>query len=238
MRIRGLSFHPRPITTAAAVAMLALLLSLGAWQGRRAEEKRAIQAMLDSRSAEPPVQLTGAVPDPAPLLYRRVRARGEWIADRQFFVDNRIHEGRAGFEVVTPLRLAGAQEAVLVDRGWIARDSAIYPRHPEAPVPAGPVEAAGTAIRPPARVLELSPQTVAGDTWQNLSIERYAAHSGLALLPVVVLEDHPAAGLAPANDGARPDAGIARHLEYELTWYSLAATTLVLWLALNTKRIR
>jgi surfeit locus 1 family protein len=192
--------------------------------------------MLDARSVEPPLQLTGGLQDPAPLLYRRVRARGEWIAERQFFVDNRIHEGRAGFEVVAPLRLAGAKEAVLVDRGWVARDSAIYPRHPEAPIPPGPVEVAGTAVRPPAHVLELSTQTVAGDTWQNLSIERYAAHSGLALLPVVILADSPGAGLAAAHE--RPDAGVARHVEYQLTWYALAATTLVLWIVLNVSRVR
>jgi surfeit locus 1 family protein len=232
----GLSFHPRPITTAAAVAMLALLLSLGAWQGRRAEEKRLVQATLDARTVEPPVILTGAVPDAAPLLYRKVRARGEWVAQGQIFIDNRIHEGRAGFEVVTPLRIAGAAEAVLVDRGWVARDSAIYPRHPEAPVPAGPVEVAGTAIQPPAHVLELSSQTVDGDTWQNLSIERYAARSRMSLLPVVILADPPGAGLLAAHE--RPDAGVAKHVEYQLTWYALAATTFVLWAVLNVSRVR
>ena len=36
-------------------------------------------------------------------MYRRVRASGEWIAERQFFVDNQIRDGRAGFHVITPL---------------------------------------------------------------------------------------------------------------------------------------
>ena len=216
--------------------MLALLLSLGAWQGRRAEEKRGIQAMLDARSTEAPVVLTGAVPEAGPLLYRRVRARGAWIAGRQIFIDNRIHQGRAGFEVVAPLRLAGTQEAVLVDRGWVERDSAIYPAHPFVALPAGEVEVAGVAVRPPARVLELSAETVSGDTWQNLSIERYAAQSRLALLQVVVLADPPGDKLAAAQE--RPDAGVAKHVEYQLTWYALAATTLVLWVALNMSRAR
>jgi surfeit locus 1 family protein len=216
--------------------MLALLLSLGAWQGRRADEKRAVQATLDARGLEPAVALTGRVPDAVPLLFRRVSARGEWIAERQIFIDNRIHEGLAGFEVVTPLRLSGTQDAVLVDRGWLARDSALYPGHPQAPVPAGGVEVSGVAIRPPARVLELSPRTVAGDTWQNLSIERYAAQSGLALLPIVILADPPGPGLAAAHE--RPDAGVMKHVEYQLTWYALAATTLVLWAVLNVSRAR
>lgn len=213
--------------------MLALLVSLGQWQGRRAEQKRALQATLEARVHEAPVVLTGSVADAAPLLFRRVRARGEFLPERQIFIDNRIHEGRAGFEVVTPLRLADGG-AVLVDRGWVARDAAIYPRHPAAAVPAGPVEVAGLATRPPEHVLELSAATVAGDTWQNLSIERYAAQSGLALLPVVVLAEPPGAGLLGTYE--RPDTGVAKHVEYQLTWYALAATTLVLWLVLNTKR--
>ena len=105
--------------------MLALLVSLGAWQGRRADEKRALQAAWDARAAEPPVVLTGAVDDAGPLLFRRVQAHGEWIAAKQLFIDNRIHEGRAGFEVVTPLALAGSPAVVLVDRGWIERDAAM-----------------------------------------------------------------------------------------------------------------
>jgi cytochrome oxidase assembly protein ShyY1 len=33
----------------------------------------------------------------------------------------------------------------------------------------------------------------------------------------------------------RPDARADKHIEYMLTWYSLAATVIVLWLVLNTK---
>ena len=214
--------------------MLALFVSLGQWQGRRAEEKRVLQATLEARQVESPVVLTGAVRDAEPLLFRRVRVRGEYLGEKQLFIDNRIHEGQAGFEVVTPLRISGAPDSVLVDRGWIARDAAIYPRHPAVAVPAGEVEVAGLAIQPPRRVLELSGDTVEGDTWQNLHVDRIAKATGLALLPLVVLADPPGAGLAGAHE--RPDTGMEKHLEYRLTWYALAVTTLVLWLVLNGKR--
>ena len=71
---------------------------------------------------------------------------------------------------------------------------------------------------------------------QNLSIERFAAASGLPVLPVVVLLEAPPPGLAPVSE--RPDAGIAKHLEYAFTWFALAATAAALWLALNLKRAR
>ncbi len=222
------------MTTVAAALALALLLSLGRWQLNRAGEKEARQALHDARLAETPVVLTGSVPAAEPLMYRKVRAAGEWIAERQIFIDNQIRDGRAGFNVITPLRLEGRPDAVLVNRGWIAR-GADFPRAPAVDVPAGRVEVRGLATRPPARYRELSAETVSGNVWQNLSIERYAARSGLALLPVVVLADAPGAGLKPVVE--KPDAGVARHHEYALTWFALAATVAVLWIALNLRRV-
>jgi len=221
------------VTTLAAVAFIALTVSLGLWQVGRGEEKAVRQSLFDSRLREAPLRLTGGVPTADALLYRRVAARGEWIPERQIFVDNQIRDGRAGFHVVMPLKIEGSPAAVLVNRGWIARD-ARYPEAPPVSVPRGPVEVHGLATRPPARFLELSPQVISGNVWQNLSIERYRERSGLDLLPVVVLADPPAEGLAAVRE--TPDAGIAKHHEYALTWFSLALTALVLWIVLNLRR--
>jgi surfeit locus 1 family protein len=234
MRIGPFSFAPRPVTTLAAAAFFALVASLGTWQMNRAEEKRERQALFDRRLAEPPLLVTGSVPSPEPLMYRRVRAAGRWLAERQIYVDNQIRDGRAGFHVVAPLQLEGGNAVVLVNRGWIARDRS-YPAAPPVAAEPGRVEVTGLATRPPARYRELSGETITGSVWQNLSIERYAAHAGLDVLPVVILADEPARGLARVTE--KPDAGVAKHVEYSLTWYALAATTLALWLAMNLKRV-
>jgi surfeit locus 1 family protein len=77
---------------------------------------------------------------------------------------------------------------------------------------------------------------VDGNVWQNLSIERFRIRTGVPVLPVVVLQDAPAQGLIAVRE--RPDAGVAKHREYALTWFSLAATALVLWIVLNVRRER
>jgi surfeit locus 1 family protein len=233
IRIGAFSFSPRLVTTVAAAAFIALTLWLGRWQVDRGAQKADRQALLEARMHDAPLRLTGAVPSPEPLMYRHVNAGGEWIAERQIFVDNQVHEGRAGYFVVTPLRLDASTDAVLVNRGWIARGPS-YPRPPEVQVPAGHVEVAGLATRPPARYLELSSDVVDGNVWQNLSIERFRERTGLAVLPVVVLQAGAAPGLIAVSE--QPDAGIAKHREYALTWFSLAATALALWIVLNLKR--
>lgn len=232
MRIGAYEFSPGLWPTLGAAAMIALTLSLARWQVSRGDEKAARQALLEARVHEPAVVLTGSVPTAEPLVFRRVRASGDWIEAGQVFIDNQVVEGRAGFDVITPLRLAGRQDAVLVNRGWIARDAG-YPKPPAVAVPPGPVEVSGMASVPPRRILELSTDTVAGSVWQNLSIERYRERYAIPVLPVVILADAQP-GLVAVRES--PDAGEAKHREYALTWFSLAATTLVLWIALNLKR--
>ena len=233
IRIGRVSFEPGLVATTAAMALIALTLWLGNWQLGRADEKRERQALLEARMNDTPVRLAGTGPDAQSLMYRRVRAAGRWMAERQFFIDNQIRDGRAGFHVFTPLAIEGSSAAVLVNRGWIPR-SVDYPRAPKVVVPEGRVEIAGVASRPPARYLELSKEQVTGDVWQNFSIERYAAASGLALLPVVVLQDPASPALGAVREA--PDAGITKHIEYAFTWFSLAATAFVLWIVLNVKR--
>ena len=219
--------------TLAAAALIALTVSLGRWQLNRAEEKGARQALLDSRQGEMPLQLTGSVPSAEPMLYRRVRVAGEWVAIGQVFVDNQMHGGRAGFHVITPLRIRGSDAAVLVNRGWIARGRE-YPLAPAVVVPEGHVDVSGLVWLPPARFLELSPQGIAGNVFQNLSIDRYREARRLDVLPFVVLADTPAPGLAAVRE--TPRMGVEKHREYALTWFSLAATAFVLWIVMNLRR--
>jgi surfeit locus 1 family protein len=232
MRIGSLAFNPTMWPTAGAVLLIAVTLSLGVWQTRRGDEKEARQRLLEARMRETPVALTGSVDSPEPLLYRHVRATGEYDAARQIYLDNQVMRGQAGYYVVTPLKLRDGS-LVLVNRGWIARGRS-YPEPPPAQVPAGRVEVSGLATLPPARFLELGSQYVTGNVWQNLTIERYRKVAGAPLVPIIVLADTPGAGLEPVHE--TPDAGVAKHREYALTWFSLAATALALWIALNVKR--
>jgi surfeit locus 1 family protein len=234
IRFGGIAFVPRALPTLAALAVIALTVWLGRWQVDRGAQKEAQQALYEARMREAPVLLAGGVQAAESLLYRRVRGAGEWVASGQVFVDNRVHEGQAGFDVVTPLRLDGRGESVLVVRGWVARGPE-YPRAPRVEVPAGHVAISGLAALPPRRFIELSPETVNGDVWQNLDLERYRARSGIDILPVVVFADVPAAGLSAVREA--PDAGVSKHREYALTWFSLASLAAVLWIALNVRRL-
>jgi surfeit locus 1 family protein len=232
----SLTFHPRLIPTLAALCALAATLYLAAWQQGRASQKRALQAAYDQRSAMPPLVLSGAGADvqmdAQSARFRRAAVSGEWLASGQIFVDNKFEQNAVGYHVLTPLRIADTQRYVLVNRGWVSR-GASYPLPPNVAVESGEVNVNGTITVPTSKFLELGQETVAGNVWQNVTIERFRAATKLDVLPVVLLASSAGTGLRAVTE--QPDAGVAKHVEYMLTWYSLALTIAVLWIALNLK---
>jgi surfeit locus 1 family protein len=218
------------------IALAALTVALGNWQRQRADEKSAAAAQASAAARQAPLDLAAVDGDVTAVLYRTVHGAGEYDATHAVFIDNKVHNGRPGYDVVTPLRLGTGGRYVLVDRGWIAQG----PTRQQLPVvrtPAGPVEVSGRATLPPKRYLELKADPAAGALRENLDIDRIAASSGLDLLPFVVEQTDP---VTPPDDLVRqwpqPDFGIERHLSYMVQWYSLAGLAIVLWLVLNWRR--
>jgi surfeit locus 1 family protein len=230
VKVGSREFAPGFWPTLGAALLVFLTVFLARWQTDRGDEKQARQSLYETRMHEPAVELRGSASG-EDLLYRHVRAAGEYLAAGQIYIDNQVFEGRAGFLVVTPLQLPSGN-VLLVQRGWIERDSH-YPAAPAVAVPAGPVRVSGVAALPPRRYLELSDKTITGNVWQNLSLERYRKRTGDKLQPFVLVADFPAPGLQVIRE--RPDTGIERHREYALTWYAFAATALGLWIALGLR---
>jgi len=229
----GRRFRFRPLLAAATVAFCATAIWAGLWQTRRAEEKAEIQARLDRLATDPAVTLPATVVDERDYALRRVVTQGEFDEPRTIFLDNKVLHGRAGYHVVSPLRLAGGERYVLVDRGWVAAGRT-REELPHVPTPPGAQRVEGVAIVPGA-VYELAAEPPAGRVWQNLQLDRYAKWSGLALQPIVVQQTSSGDdGLA--RDWPRPDAGVDKHRIYALQWYSFAALAVVLYVFLSFKR--
>jgi len=224
--LRGYSFRPRGWALAAAAIACVLFVSLGNWQSRRAAEKRELGAALDRAAHAPPVELPAA-----DMLHKRVAARGTFLAERTVLLDNRLRQGRPGYEVVTPLRLRDS--AVLVNRGWVAA-AASRAELPTVRTWAGEVRIEGIALERLPHALAAGPST--GRVRQNLDIAAYAAETGLPLEPFVV-EQHSDTGDGLLRDWPRPDLGIEKHESYSLQWYSFAVLAVVLALVLSFRRV-
>lgn len=223
--------HPLPLAAGLAIALVTL--QLGNWQVRRAAEKTALQVQIDAGAASGTVSPVGR--DDVPE-WRTVALRGEWQAAGTIYLDNRVHQGRVGYHVLTPLRLDDGAGVVLVNRGW-TRGSADRRDLPRIATPSGRVDVAGTVRRPEAHPFTLADEAGRGQVWQYLDLGRYREVSGLPVRDWMVQQTSEAPdGLV--RDWPRPDAGIERHRGYAFQWYSLAGLSIVLTGAYVFRRFR
>jgi len=214
--------------TAAACAAFVLL---GNWQTRRAEQKRALGAELERSLKSRPLELRPGVD--ARLIQQRVAATGRFVAERTVLLDNKLRQGRPGYEVITPLALAGSDAAVLVNRGWVAA-APTRQQLPELRTPPGEVKVDGIALERLPHALAAGASS--GPVRQNLDIGAYATESGLKLLPIVI-EQHSDTGDGLLRDWPRPDLGIEKHESYALQWYLFAGLAVILLVVLSFRRV-
>ncbi len=222
----------------AALLAAALTARLGVWQLDRAAQKIALQTAIEAEAGKPPI--ANAELGGEGLLHRRVALRGTWLAERSVWLDNRPMDGHTGFFVVTPLRLSGRDDVILVQRGWAPRNQLDRQQLPPLATPAGEVIVQGRLAAAPSKLYELG-QGSAGAIRQNLDPAAFAVESGLKLLPLTVVQttaDSPDDTLL--RHWPAPDLGLQKHYGYAFQWFALCALIvgLYVWFQLVRPRLR
>jgi surfeit locus 1 family protein len=235
-RLKGLRFRPRKWAFALALTASVVMISLGNWQARRAQEKRDLAARVERAGLELPMAVPGGALPPETLALRRLLAKGEFLPQFTVLLDNKVYRGRPGYYVVTPLRVAGTSMHVLVNRGWIAAGQRREDL-PEVATPAGEVLVEGLGQARAPRVLAAGEIPPAGKVWQNLTFEHYAKWSGLALQPVF-LEQHSSLPDGLVRDWPRADFGVDKHTGYATQWYLFATVAILIFIVLSFERVR
>lgn len=224
-------FRPRWVPFLLLLVPASICAGLGMWQLDRAAQKRALAQDLAAREALPPLEIGDAVVEAAAVRHRRVTVRGDYDASGQIYIEGRRHGGRTGLHVVTPLRIAGSERRILVNRGWVAATGA--------DVPAGEVVVRGVADvpSPPALVLHAGDAAARawGERWPYLTLPLFAARVPYPLQTIVVLQD-PADPQGFARDWPRELPKEGMHIGYAVQWFAFALIGLVVFLRLSLTR--
>jgi surfeit locus 1 family protein len=237
--------RPAWLPTLVTVLLLPLLVGLGLWQLDRADQKRSLQADFAAAGAPLPLETAAAIRDLDALRrFQPVSLRGRYLPGRQFLQDSMVHDGAAGYHVLTPF-VTTAGPAILVNRGWVAQDygGAL----PDVTIGSdsgdGPRTVTGRIARLPRPAIDVG-ETAAGDGWPRLvhfpqpeDLEPLLAGSlnGGELLGSVLLLD-PAAAEGYVRAWQPTGTGPERHLAYALQWFAFAATLAVIWLVMFLRR--
>jgi surfeit locus 1 family protein len=212
--------------------MLLILLGLGTWQVKRLAWKEGILAQIAHAEAAPAVPLGSHL---AP--FAKVSATGSYRQDLAVLYGADVEDTplgpELGAELIVPLERPGA-DPVLVDRGWV-------PTSGPAPIdwPRPPVTVDGYARAPDRpglftpqadpvarRFYALDPSAIGA----ALGLRRIEPFTLVALGPTV-----PGRYPIPAQHLPRPPNN---HLQYALTWYGLAGSLVVVFVAWCRKVLR
>jgi surfeit locus 1 family protein len=226
-----------------ALGCALLTARFGVWQLSRAHTKLANEALVAERGAMPALPASALARDAATAQtqwQRHIALNGQWDASHTVYLMNRTMDERSGFYVMTPLRLPDGG-AVVVQRGWIARDDADPMKAPPVATPAGTVRLYGHVAPWPSHWIDIG-HGAGGPVRQNLELAAFSSESGLALLPETVVEDATADN---ARDGLRRDwpspvggVSVTTNYGYAVQWFAMSVAFLGLYVWLQFIRPR
>lgn len=237
------STRSRIVWFVVALGCALLTARFGVWQLSRAHAKLANEALVAERGAMPALPAEALARDPATAQaqwQRHIVLTGQWDAAHTVYLMNRTMDERSGFYVMTPLRLPGGG-AVVVQRGWVARDDADPMKVPPVTMPGGTVTLHGHVAPWPSHWIDIG-HGAAGPVRQNLELDAFTAESGLALRPETVVEDATADNAA---DGLRRDwpstvggVSVTTNYGYAVQWFAMSVAFLGLYVWLQFIRPR
>jgi surfeit locus 1 family protein len=235
--------RPRAFAIVATLAAVGAFLLLGSWQLRRAHEKEALFAAYANAVDEAPVTLLQARADAGATRWPLVDVEGTFDAARAYVLDDQVRDGRAGvmlFDVFSP---SAGGDAVLVNRGFLARGTrGELPQLP--PPPAGVQRLRALYAPPPGAGIRLGGNALPKQTaWPKTTIYvdlgEMAADLGRRLDPRVLLQVSGDAGTAGFVRRWKPEVfPPERHYGYAFTWFTFAAVVVATFAILHRKKRR
>lgn len=217
--------------------LLPLMISLGFWQLRRGDEKDAIQRVFDLRVRERPVNLAELETD-TDLQYKQVALVGHFDNAHVFLLDNRVYQGRPGFEVIVPF-VTSDERVVMVNRGWVAMGPS-RTELPQITAIEGEQHLRGAVYQAVGQAVTLG-TLQESQTWprviETLDVTEMAAMAGVSARNVfphsvrlgegetgVLIRYWPVISMSPE-----------KHRGYAVQWFAMSLALLLLYLYYSTK---
>ena len=217
-----------------------VLFTLGQWQLEREQEKIQLQSDFDARAlaAEASIEeIEGARDD---LAFMKIKARGEFLNDKVFLLDNKIHQGRVGYELINPF-VTAAGTVLLINRGWIAQGPS-RAQLPEIEHLQDIVEVQGTIYVPLEEpfLLNSIEETMPASgpaVIQSIDIESLEKQMALKVFPYTIRLSSGSPGLEQANwqtVNMEPE----KHRGYAVQWFAMLFALLAMYIYFGFKNPR
>lgn len=219
-----------------SLLMLPLLLSLGFWQLQRADEKQEIVDRYANNQQLSPVINADELTSSQDHQYRLAWIRGLVDNQRIIILDNRVKNGRPGYEILQAVTVSGLSQKILLNRGWIeaSLDRDILPTI--APIE-GEVQLRGYLYRTLKGGYRLDDGIGQVQQWPSrvgwITVERAEQLFNDSFAPYQLRLDQDSVG---ALKTGWPTVAVQpeKHVGYAVQWFAMAITLLLLTLVANS----
>jgi len=236
-------FSPKLFTSLLALIFVYIFVSLGFWQLDRAAQKRTLFADFEKRQAAEELDFNLALNNESEkeeLMWRNIRAVGEFLEHYQILLDNQVENTHAGYFIYTPFKLDQSEKIILVNRGWLLADKD-RKISPELIKSTGKVVINGVVKDVPKTGLllkEVPPEKMSETNYrvQRIDLKEIEGLLNVTLLPYIVrLEAESDHGYV--RKWRLPGSGENTHNGYAFQWFAFAAALIIIYLILNIKKM-
>lgn len=229
-----------PTSTLVTLIALAILLRLGFWQLQRADEKQQRLQDIATKQAKQAIGL-----DAIEWLQNEadvpVEFAGRVNLQQVFLLDNRIVNGKVGFEVVTPVSTDSG--VILVNWGWIEgtgyRDQLPVIPFTELGVVDNQLMNFKGVTWSPSKNVFIRETAVSDGQWpkviQEIDIKYMETLLGVASLPILVALELPNQELF-LNNHKPVVMPPEKHIGYAVQWFGLAIGCVMVFLFASLKK--
>ena len=237
-RLSGYKFSPSWLGFIVLIVCVPVFIKLGLWQYNKAKLKQDIQTSYNASLDYDALSLPAKLENLDEWKYKKIKITGHYETKYQILLDNQVEDSRAGFHVVTPLKIEGRNDYVLVNRGWVV-GKATHTDLPAIITPAEKVEVIGLVWVPSKKIFTLESvheKSRWNQVWQHMDLERYQNNVPINVLPIVIkLDSHSQAGGFVRN-WQLPAQKIATNMGYAYQWFGFAVASLLIFLYTSITR--
>ena len=240
-------FKPSLVGVIALIICIPLFIKLGLWQYGKAQKQLIVQAAYQTAKTSLALDLPLQLESYEPLKYKKVAVTGHYETKYQLLLDNQVEDQRVGFHVITPFKIEGSTQYVLVDRGWILGNDT-HTDLPNVTTPTSKLEVVGQVWLPSTKIftLEANPDNNANKSqfaawqpvWQNMDMARYKQSVPISVLPVVIRLDSRSTAGGFVRNWQIPTDRITTNLGYAYQWFGFAIAAIAIFLYMSIKKTR
>jgi len=215
--------------------------ALSVWQVNRVYEKQHVQDLIAEANAGNPINILLNQSDEDLLEHRHYKAtaRGRFLDEQCFFVENVIFKGRPGLYVYCPFQIENDRRVLLVNMGWMKK---LYSRLqlPPYQVDSDLVSIEGVIADPRSKPVVTTglekPNVELDNLWAYFDFDSLSKQTGFDFYPVE-FQLTTEIDTVLQRDWPQYQAKIGMHIGYAIHWAAFALVTLGLFLKFNIKKL-